>query len=188
MVVDGHAWAFVRYSRDYVEAEREAAAVRAGIHGHTCEPVWRGRPSGDNSMFLCRCRLVLRPAVGRLRPRIRRPPRRAMDLPIDATATGWTAEPVIRPEVCRCPRRLIELDMVDLPAVRRTSPAEQESQRDRPAELESFTRPDVDVAGLAAGMRRMGGVALGDRRATKWSGGEASVSELLVGGVDLDIR
>jgi len=44
MVADGHAWAFVRYSRDYVEEEREAAAVRAGIHGHTCEPVWRGAP------------------------------------------------------------------------------------------------------------------------------------------------
>jgi endonuclease YncB( thermonuclease family) len=30
MVTDGHAWAFVRYSRDYVDEEREAAAVRAG--------------------------------------------------------------------------------------------------------------------------------------------------------------
>jgi len=50
--------------------------------------------------------------------------------------------------------RLIELDVTDLPAVRRAPPAEQESQRDRPADLESFTRPDVDVAGLAAGMRR----------------------------------
>jgi endonuclease YncB( thermonuclease family) len=43
MVSDGHAWAFVRYSRDYVEQEREAAAVRAGIHGHTCEPAWQWR-------------------------------------------------------------------------------------------------------------------------------------------------
>jgi endonuclease YncB( thermonuclease family) len=47
MVADGHAWAFVRYSRDYVEEEREAATVRAGIHGHTCKPAWRGAPSGD---------------------------------------------------------------------------------------------------------------------------------------------
>jgi endonuclease YncB( thermonuclease family) len=43
MVTDGHAWAFVRYSRDYVEEEREAAAVRAGIHGHTCQPAWQWR-------------------------------------------------------------------------------------------------------------------------------------------------
>jgi endonuclease YncB( thermonuclease family) len=43
MVADGHAWAFVRYSRDYVEEEREAAAVRAGIHAHTCEPAWLWR-------------------------------------------------------------------------------------------------------------------------------------------------
>jgi endonuclease YncB( thermonuclease family) len=41
MVTDGHAWAFVRYSRDYVEEEREAAAVRAGIHGHTSQPAWQ---------------------------------------------------------------------------------------------------------------------------------------------------
>jgi hypothetical protein len=33
----------VRYSRDYVEEEREAAAVRAGIHGHTCQPAWQWR-------------------------------------------------------------------------------------------------------------------------------------------------
>ena len=43
MVADGHAWAFVRYSRDYVDEEREAAAVRAGIHDHTCQPAWRWR-------------------------------------------------------------------------------------------------------------------------------------------------
>ena len=43
MVADGHAWAFVRNSRDYLDEEREAAAVRAGIHGHICEPAWRWR-------------------------------------------------------------------------------------------------------------------------------------------------
>jgi endonuclease YncB( thermonuclease family) len=43
MVADGHASAFVRYSRDYVDEEREAAAVKAGIHGHTCQPAWLGR-------------------------------------------------------------------------------------------------------------------------------------------------
>jgi hypothetical protein len=35
MIGWGHAWAFVRYSRDYVEEEHQAAAVGAGIHGHT---------------------------------------------------------------------------------------------------------------------------------------------------------
>jgi hypothetical protein len=33
----------------------------------------------------------------------------------------------------------------------------------------------------------MGGVAFDDRRATKWSGGKAAVSKLLVGRVDLDL-
>jgi hypothetical protein len=38
------------YSRDYVEEERKAAAVRAGIHGRTCQPAWQWRsehPSPD---------------------------------------------------------------------------------------------------------------------------------------------
>ncbi len=43
MVADGHAWAFIRYSRDYVKEEQQAAAVRAGIHGHTCQPAWLWR-------------------------------------------------------------------------------------------------------------------------------------------------
>ena len=43
MVTDGHAWAFVRYSLDYVDEEREAAAVRAGIHDHTCQRAWQWR-------------------------------------------------------------------------------------------------------------------------------------------------
>jgi hypothetical protein len=34
MVADGHAWAFVRYSRDYVEEEREAAAVQVDTQPH----------------------------------------------------------------------------------------------------------------------------------------------------------
>ena len=42
-LADGHAWAFVRYSRDDVEEEREASAVRAGIHGHRCQPAWQWR-------------------------------------------------------------------------------------------------------------------------------------------------
>jgi hypothetical protein len=43
MAADGHAWAFIRYSRDYVEEEREAAAVRAGVHEHRCKPAWQWR-------------------------------------------------------------------------------------------------------------------------------------------------
>jgi endonuclease YncB( thermonuclease family) len=41
MVANGHAWAFVRSSCDYVEEEYEAAAVRADVHGHTCQPAWQ---------------------------------------------------------------------------------------------------------------------------------------------------
>jgi hypothetical protein len=44
MVTDGHAWALVRYSRDYVEEEREAAAVRAGITVTRASPRGSGAP------------------------------------------------------------------------------------------------------------------------------------------------
>jgi hypothetical protein len=110
-----------------------------------------------------------------------------MDVPVDAAATGWTAEPIVGSETgCRT-RRLIELDVVDLPAVRRASPTEQEGQGDRPADLESLTRPDVDVPWPPADIRRVGGVALDGRRATKWSAGEGSVAKLFAGGVELDL-
>jgi hypothetical protein len=49
-----------------------------------------------------------------------------VDLPVDAAATGWAVE---SPGVCRRPRRLFELDLIDLP-VRHASPAEKEGQRD----------------------------------------------------------
>lgn len=45
MVQAGMAWAFVRYSRDYVELELEAKAARLGIHVHECQPAWEWRTS-----------------------------------------------------------------------------------------------------------------------------------------------
>lgn len=45
MVALGMAWAFTRYSSDYVELEKAAIASRLGVHGHNCEKAWdwRGR-------------------------------------------------------------------------------------------------------------------------------------------------
>jgi endonuclease YncB( thermonuclease family) len=43
MVRAGLAWAFVRYSRDYVQQESEARAAGVGIHSHSCEPAWEWR-------------------------------------------------------------------------------------------------------------------------------------------------
>ena len=43
MVQSGMAWAFVRYSRDYVELEAKAKTARIGVHGHDCEPAWDWR-------------------------------------------------------------------------------------------------------------------------------------------------
>jgi endonuclease YncB( thermonuclease family) len=40
MVREGMAWAFVRYSRDYVEQEAQAKAERLGIHAHNCVLAW----------------------------------------------------------------------------------------------------------------------------------------------------
>ncbi len=43
MVREGMAWAFVRYSRDYVDQEAKAKAAGLGVHGHDCVPAWEWR-------------------------------------------------------------------------------------------------------------------------------------------------
>ncbi len=43
MVRAGMAWAFVKYSGDYVEQERAASAERVGVHAHDCARPWDWR-------------------------------------------------------------------------------------------------------------------------------------------------
>jgi hypothetical protein len=43
MVREGLAWAFVRYSRDYVDEYAKAASERRGVHAHGCRPAWEWR-------------------------------------------------------------------------------------------------------------------------------------------------
>lgn len=43
MVRSGMAWAFVRYSRDYMDQEARARADRVGVYAHQCEPPWEWR-------------------------------------------------------------------------------------------------------------------------------------------------
>lgn len=43
LVREGLAWAFVRYSRDYVQLEAMAKTDRRGIHAHGCESAWAWR-------------------------------------------------------------------------------------------------------------------------------------------------
>jgi endonuclease YncB( thermonuclease family) len=43
MVQLGMAWAFVRYSRDYVGQETRAKADRLGVHAHDCTAAWEWR-------------------------------------------------------------------------------------------------------------------------------------------------
>jgi endonuclease YncB( thermonuclease family) len=40
MVTEGHAWAFVRYSQDYVDTEQEARAARRGVFAAANIPPW----------------------------------------------------------------------------------------------------------------------------------------------------
>ena len=43
MVREGMAWAFVRYSRDYVDQEARAKSAGVGVHAHDCIPAWEWR-------------------------------------------------------------------------------------------------------------------------------------------------
>ena len=43
MVELGMAWAFTRYSSDYVAQERAAIGARLGVHAHDCEKAWDWR-------------------------------------------------------------------------------------------------------------------------------------------------
>jgi endonuclease YncB( thermonuclease family) len=48
MVREGMAWAFVRYSRDYLDQEAGAKADRLGVHAHDCVPAWEWRTKQRN--------------------------------------------------------------------------------------------------------------------------------------------
>lgn len=43
MVRAGMAWAFTRYSNDYVQRETLARVAGIGVHGHYCVPAWEWR-------------------------------------------------------------------------------------------------------------------------------------------------
>lgn len=43
MVREGMAWAFLRYSHDYVQGEAKAKADGLGVHAHGCMPAWEWR-------------------------------------------------------------------------------------------------------------------------------------------------
>lgn len=43
LVQEGLAWAFVRYSRAYVQLEAMAKSDRRGVHAHDCESAWEWR-------------------------------------------------------------------------------------------------------------------------------------------------
>ncbi len=48
MVREGMAWAFVRYSSDYVGQEALAKSARVGVHAHDCVPAWEWRARTGN--------------------------------------------------------------------------------------------------------------------------------------------
>jgi endonuclease YncB( thermonuclease family) len=43
LVKAGMAWAFTRYSSDYVKEERAAISARSGVHAHDCMKSWDWR-------------------------------------------------------------------------------------------------------------------------------------------------
>ena len=43
LVREGFAWAFTRFSVDYVDQQEEARRANRGVHAHDCEPAWEWR-------------------------------------------------------------------------------------------------------------------------------------------------
>ena len=43
MVSAGMAYAFTRYSGDYIDQETAAIGARAGVHAHDCDKPWDWR-------------------------------------------------------------------------------------------------------------------------------------------------
>jgi endonuclease YncB( thermonuclease family) len=43
LVREGFAWAFTRYSVDYVDQQEEARRANRGVHAHDCVPAWKWR-------------------------------------------------------------------------------------------------------------------------------------------------
>ena len=43
LVREGFAWAFTRYSVDYVDQQEEARIANRGVHAHDCAPAWEWR-------------------------------------------------------------------------------------------------------------------------------------------------
>src|SRR5829696_1594334 len=43
LVREGLAWAFTRYSVDYVDQQEEARVANRGLHAHDCAPAWEWR-------------------------------------------------------------------------------------------------------------------------------------------------
>ena len=43
MVREGFAWAFTRFSVDYVDQQEEARRANRGVHAHDCVPAWEWR-------------------------------------------------------------------------------------------------------------------------------------------------
>jgi endonuclease YncB( thermonuclease family) len=43
LVCEGFAWAFTRYSIDYVDQQEEARIANRGVHAHDCTPAWEWR-------------------------------------------------------------------------------------------------------------------------------------------------
>src|SRR5829696_2336927 len=49
LVRDGLAWAFTRFSVDYVDQQEEARVANRGLHAHDCAPAWEWRARKQRS-------------------------------------------------------------------------------------------------------------------------------------------
>jgi len=124
------------------------------------------------------------PRFGRLRPRIRRPPRWAVETPIDPASAGRATIAVVGTPSHSQKGWPFGRHVLDEPRGH-ASGAGQEDQRHLPANRQEHRRLDVDKSGGPAGLERHGKAVVAHATAAERRRGKDPITQTPAGRVDL---
>jgi hypothetical protein len=126
------------------------------------------------------------PRFGRLRPRIRRPPRWAVETPIDPASAGRATIAVVGPPSRSQKGWSVGAHVLDKPRGH-ASGAGQEDQRHLSANRQEHRRLDVDKAGCPARLERHGKTVVAHATAAERRRGKDSIIQTPIGSVDFGL-